>query len=171
MEQLTDKQKNELMKLYQLSECKTAQDKQQTILSEFGILPNPYKFAKLFFKDKVKDKSLICPFCLRIQQLKDFTYAKGFYLCSCGNQMTEKTLSYMFDIFNVETVKTELFAQWVYNYRLNGFFSKICLDIEEITKDNRFQEWNNRLHNFGISYDFWENYKRLKGESAKKELY
>ena len=169
MENLTEKQKKEIMAAYKVSECKTAQDKLQTILTENGILPNPHKYAKLFFKDKVKNKSLICPFCLNIQQLEDFTYSKGFYLCRCGNNLTEKTLSYMFDIFNVETVKTDLFAQWVYNYRLNGFFSKICLDTEELTKDLRFNEWCSRLHNLGISYDFWENYKRLKGETPKEK--
>jgi hypothetical protein len=46
------------------------------------------------------------------------------------------------------------FAQWVYNYRLNGFFDKID-----------FANWNKQLKLNGISTEFWEEYRKYKGES------
>jgi hypothetical protein len=154
MEKYTEKEKKEMMKQYELHNSITANDIYQSILTENGILPNPNKFAKEFFKDKVKNKMLICPFCLTPQYLSQFSFDRGYYKCpKCKSRTTEKTLSLMFDIFNFPKINIDEFAKWVFGYRVNGFFQKV-----------NFQEWNKKLHDLGVSYDFWDYYKKLKGE-------
>jgi hypothetical protein len=50
------------------------------------------------------------------------------------------------------------FAKWVFEYRLSGFFSKI-----------NFKEWNQKLWELGVSQEFWEEYKLLRGDTTKEE--
>lgn len=101
-------------------------DKMQTRLTENGIEENKFKFAKKMLKDIIKDKTILCPFCLNIFHLKDFYYSQGFYQCkNCKNKMKDTTLKSMFEWFNCEKPQIDKFAQWVYVYRLNGFFQKI----------------------------------------------
>jgi cupin superfamily acireductone dioxygenase involved in methionine salvage len=66
--------------------------------------------------------------------------------------MKVKTILFIQDCSNQE------YAQWVYNYRLSGFFSKI-----------NFEKWNKKLKDLGIAYEFWEEYKKLKGEENQEE--
>lgn len=130
-------------------------DKLQTRLSENGIIPNNFKFATVTLQDKTKGKMLMCPFCLIPHFLTEYTYNKGFYECkSCKNRITDKTLLKMYSFFTEnEKIQTEEYARWVFDYRMNGFFQKIT-----------FKDFNERLKELNISYEFWDFYKKLKGE-------
>lgn len=136
-------------------------DKLQTRLTANGVEPNSFKFAQKRLTDIIKDKNVLCPFCLSIFYLKDFSYSQGLYKCKhCSNKMRDKTLELMFKWFNCENPKIAEFAQWVYGYRLNGFFQKII-----------FKEWSGKLYTLGFSKEFWENYRRIKGEDKSRDDY
>jgi hypothetical protein len=124
-------------------------DEQQMVLNPDGsISKNPLKCAKKI--DNTDYTILVfCPFCLEQISLWKFKLVIGFRICpNCQNKMLLKTLT--------TDMSAESFAQWVYNYRLNGFFSKIFPD---------FETWNKKLYALGLSHDFWEEYKKLKGEN------
>jgi hypothetical protein len=155
MTEYTDKEKAEIFRKYKVSELKTAQDKLQTILTENGIAPNPHKYAKIFFIDKVKDSFIFCPFCLKASQYSNYKIVTGFYECPfCKNKMSEKTLDMAFDVFTSGNLTPIDFAKWVYGYRLNGFFKKID-----------FTEWSKKLKELEIALEFWDEYHKLKGEN------
>jgi len=142
-------------------EEKALYDKLQTRLGADCIpVPNSFKFAKLFLEDKIKNRMIMCPFCLNSSYLTQMNIDHGLYQCNyCKNRMSDKTILLIFDIFNSEkTIKTNEFAVWVFGYRMNGFFQKI-----------KFQEWTKKLYDLGISYDFWEKYKQLKGEYQQEK--
>lgn len=122
--------------------------------SDLSITKNNFKFAKKEF-DKKFDDIVLCSFCLSYYTLDKFPIRKGLRVCpNCSTQLKASTLC---DIDNLEK-----FVKFVFDYRYNGFWSKICLDIPK--KELRFNEWNNRLFKLGISKFFWDNYKRMKGE-------
>lgn len=139
------------------SEQKIKSDILQTFFSNNGkIEKNKRKFATLELKDLIKDKNLICPFCLQIGKLNKFPFSKGLFKCTnCQNKMTRKTLKNMFDWFNSGyDIDVIAYAKWVYEYRLNGFWQKII----------SFEQFNKRLYEEKILRQFWDEYKRLKGE-------
>jgi hypothetical protein len=92
----------------------------------------------------------ICPFCL--EESNKFTIeSHGLIKCSnCKVEMKIKTLLFVKDCSNSE------YARWVFEYRLSGFFSKI-----------NFEKWNKKLKELGISYEFWETYKKLRGDNLE----
>ena len=93
----------------------------------------------------------ICPFCLENSN-KFIIENKGLIKCpNCSNFMKLKTLLFIKDCSNSE------YAQWVFDYRLSGFFKKI-----------NFELWIKKMHELGMSCEFWEKYKELKGESEKE---
>ena len=93
----------------------------------------------------------ICPFCLENSN-KFIIENKGLIKCpNCSNFMKLKTLLFIKDCSNFE------YAQWVFDYRLSGFFKKI-----------NFELWIKKMHELGMSCEFWEKYKELKGESEKE---
>ena len=94
----------------------------------------------------------ICPFCLETSN-KFIIENKGLIKCpNCSNLMKMKTLLFVKDCSN------EDYAKWVFNYRLSGFFKKI-----------NFEKWTAKMHELGMSHEFWEEYKKLKGENEKEE--
>jgi hypothetical protein len=130
-------------------------DKQQTRLTPTGIKQNVQSYA-ITIQTLNPDKLLMCPFCLTPDKSKAFYIKttkkqidKRLGQCpQCKNKIMWKTL------YAYPKWTTEQFADWVYAYRLSGFFRKI-----------NFQQWNQRLRQMDISYDFWKEYKRLKGEN------
>jgi hypothetical protein len=58
----------------------------------------------------------------------------------------------------IQSCSNEEYAKWVFDYRLCGFFHKIK------SGNNSFEKWNKKMKELGISYEFWEKYKQLKGE-------
>ena len=100
----------------------------------------------------------ICPFCLETSN-KFIIKNKGLIECSnCLIDMRIKTLLFVKDCTNQE------YAKWVFDYRLSGFFTKLK------SGNNSFEKWNQKLKDLGISYEFWKEYKKLKGEyEAEKD--
>lgn len=128
-------------------------DKNQTKLTNTGCTPNTFRFAEKVISIKYNE-NLICPFCLNIEIFGHFIKKrKNIFECPhCKNQMLKKTLD------KIRKMNMSEFAKWVDDYSLSGFFSKI-----------NFESWNQKLYNLGLSYDFWEEYKRLKEELTTQE--
>ncbi len=94
----------------------------------------------------------ICPFCLETSN-KFIIENKGLIKCSnCSNFMRLKTLLFVKDCTNQE------YAKWVFEYRLSGFFKKVNFDL-----------WTKKMKELNISYEFWEEYRKLKGEDSDFE--
>jgi len=105
-----------------------------------------------------KSNYWICPFCLVTSN--NFTIEnKGIVVCqNCLIGMKMKTLLFIKDCSN------EAYARWVYEYRLSGFFKKLK------SGNNSFEKWIEKMKELGISYEFWEEYKKLKADYNKTEL-
>lgn len=142
---------------------KVKEDINQTFLNpDLSLSRNKYILAKDEPKLKYND-IVLCPFCLTSNKLSEFLVRKGLRVCSkCGSQLKLSTLA---KINNLDR-----FVKFVFDYRLNGFWDKICLDISATTKDSRFKEWNQRLFNLGISEIFWIKYKVLRGDNDNEDL-
>jgi hypothetical protein len=98
----------------------------------------------------------ICPFCLETSN-KFIIENKGLIKCpNCLISMKMKTLLFIKDCSNEE------YARWVYEYRLSGFFFKLK------SGNNSFEKWNKKMKELGFSYEFWDEYKRLKGEDIEE---
>jgi len=113
------------------------------------IKPRDDEITLQMLQSRVK---YMCPFCLHTDYLKAFMIPKkkGWSVrmaqCpECGNKMRMKTL--------LAEWTPEQFAEWVYNYRLSGFWGKCP-----------FEKFNKRLKDIGWSERFWRRYKELKGE-------
>src|SRR3990172_2088688 len=108
---------------YKIQE-KMREDKEQMILNpDMSISINPSKYNSKTEKAEY-DKIVFCPFCLNFTQLWRFKFKHGFRICpNCLNSMTLKTL--------ITNMTTEQFAQWVFDYRFSGFWSKIYPNFEE----------------------------------------
>lgn len=141
---------------------KIIEDAQQCLLNpDLSIKKNDKPYAKNQAKAEF-DTIVMCPFCLKSYQLGFFPIKKGLRVCpNCNAQLRATTLT--------EITNLDKFVEFVFNYRFNGFWSKICLEIKPITKDTRFNEWYKRLRDLGLSFEFWEKYKLLKGDYDKNE--
>lgn len=135
--------------------------KQYKLNPDLSISKNNFKFAEKKNDMKYND-IVLCPFCLMSYELGKFELRKGLRVCPCCSSKLK--LSTLAEIDNFDK-----FVQFVFNYRLNGFWNKICLDVPQTNPDARFNAWNSRLKSLGLSYDFWENYKRLKGDFGNDE--
>jgi hypothetical protein len=94
----------------------------------------------------------ICPFCLETSN-KFTVESHGLVKCNnCSVEMKVKTLLFVKECSNQD------YARWVFEYRLSGFFKKI-----------NFEKWNKKMKELGISYEFWEEYKKLRGDIEEKE--
>jgi transcription elongation factor Elf1 len=134
------------------------EDAQQMFLNpDLSITKNTYKSAKQQFKTEF-DMIVLCPFCLSSYELGKFPLRKGLRVCpKCGLSLKTSTLT--------EITNLDRFVKFVFDYRFNGFWDKICTDIPLINKDSRFNEWNKRIYCLGLSQEFWEKYKTLKGDN------
>ena len=99
----------------------------------------------------------ICPFCL--ENSNNFIIEnKGLIKCpNCLINMKMKTLLFIKDCSNEEYVR------WVFDYRLSGFFSKLK------SGNNSFEKWTQKMKELGISYEFWDEYKKLKGDYNEEQ--
>lgn len=98
----------------------------------------------------------MCPFCLTTMELFKFRFEKGLRVCPvCTNQLRLDTL--------IKIQSIEEFVKFVFNYRFSGFWNKINYQIKD--RDKAFDWFNIRLHDLGLSHDFWEKYKQLRGDS------
>lgn len=146
-----------VFKLDWKTQQKMREDAKQFILNpDLSITEN--KSLSIIEKgDKKFNDVVLCPFCLNSNELGNFYFRKGFRVCpNCSANLKLSTLS--------EITNLDKFVKFVFNYRFNGFWSKICLDVKPITSETRFKTWNNRLYLLGLSFDFWEKYKNLRGD-------
>jgi hypothetical protein len=138
---------------------KLKHDSKQWILRDGSILPNDFKFAIIDFPFETTE-FLICPFCLsKSQPSKYLLREKNRYNAKCPickNGVLFKTL------FSMLKWTPKQFADFVFGYRLSGFWGKI---------QPSFKEWNNRLYalGFGFGIEFWNRNKELKGEEIDNE--
>lgn len=118
------------------------------------LVKNNMSFAEIPITDLLKfEKIWFCPFCLT--ESNKFIQDRQFIKCNnCNNLMTKKTLLF------IKNCSNEEFAKWVYNYRQSGFFQGF---FQKIKPD--FKTWLQKLYELGISYEFWETYKKLKGDN------
>jgi hypothetical protein len=126
-------------------------DIKQCILNPDGsVSKNPRKYAKQIIE---KDFTLVvmCPFCLNTTELWRFNFIRGLRRCpNCLNQMRLETL--------IKIKSLTEFVKFVFNYRLEGFWNKVYPS---------FDEWNKKLYGLHLNREFWEEYKKLKGDSNK----
>ena len=97
-----------------------------------------------------------CVFCLYTTKLQKFfkTDAKGRTIAlvecpECHNKMRLKTL--------LTDMTPQEYAKFVYGYRLSGFWQKCP-----------FAKFNQRLMALGVSREFWNEYKKLKGKDTEQ---
>lgn len=136
------------------------EDIKQTFLNpDLSISKNKHITARK--QNDIKyDDIVLCPFCLMSYELEKFAVRKGLRVCPCcGAKLKLSTLAEINDLHR--------FVEFVFNYRLNGFWNKVCLDIEQKTPNTRFNMWNTRLKYLGLNYDFWEQYKAMHGDSPE----
>lgn len=132
---------------------KARDDKMQTIFSPWGEVEPRHKpkVEAIFTGDM--NMMVACPFCLNSGRLQIFLVStkKGISQSNaecpeCHNGMKMKSLT--------ADWTPEQYADWVYAYRLSGFWQKCP-----------FATWKKRLKNSGIAGQFWERYKALKGDT------
>jgi transcription elongation factor Elf1 len=129
-------------------------DSLQTIFDVQGIIrrkPKPLKRRPLDIQETVN-----CPFCLYEGQLRLFLIStkKGLSIREAKCPECKNTM-YM-DTLTAERTITE-YALWVFQYAKSGFFKKIP-----------FQTWAMRLKILGVSQDFWDAYKRYRGDNDEE---
>ncbi len=137
-------------KMYKIRQ-RLIEDKEQTQLTISGCVTNPYRYATKEIQIKYEDK-VLCPFCLSYDIFGHFERVrKQLFKCPiCKNQIMLKTLD------RVRKMNSKDFADWVFGYRLTGFWNKVYPDVKQ---------WFGKLYNF--SYDFYSDfrieYNKLKG--------
>jgi transcription elongation factor Elf1 len=126
-------------------------DKKQLKFGTWGeVEPTHKESAKITFTGDVK-MLVSCPFCLYNDKLQNFLIStkKGISQSNaecpdCHKGMRMKSLTADWN--------AEQYADWVYAYRLSGFWSKCP-----------FGTWKKRLNQMGWAKSFWDRYKQLKG--------
>lgn len=116
-------------------------DKKQTKFKENGL--TDIEEVMINF-----NKIYLCPFCLYKGKYGTFltSIRQDLVKCpECDNSILVETL--------VKEMTVKEFARWVYRYSFSGFWQK-C----------NFKIFNKRLMFMGIAREFWDEYKRLKGE-------
>ena len=154
-------------------QAKCSEDKQQmlfcsTASPDVFLKVNPSKFATITEKGIDPFLNTRCPFCLSYLRLTKFLvshydrkgkskgYDRGKGKCpQCSQGMQLKTLMSMRTWLSATSPEegVKKFAAWVWEYRRSGFFKKI-----------KFAQFNSMLQSMGWSRDFWDEYKRLKGD-------
>jgi len=134
----------------------TKDDKSQMVLCSSGIKANPNIVAVAHEYILPLDKKVSCPFCLGLSEFRKFLVSNKAgisrtmgecQLCGEGMQLRSIALLAKGDAAS--------YAKWVFIYR--GFWKKI-----------KFNQWKGRLELIGWTQEFWDEYKRLKGEREKE---
>ena len=132
-------------------------DESQTVLShslkpDQRVTPPKVQVVTEFFNPKY-----LCPFCLHEGPMSDYEFktpkgkvSKRKRCPECNNSMIERTLT------SEMTVKE--FASFVFGYSVDGFWKKV-----------NYSKFCERLRKLGISYEFWQEYKKLKGKGVLEE--
>jgi len=161
---------------YTISE-KMRYDKRQTLLTENGITGNDKSYAVRSNSYTIFDcRKVLCPFCLSYNQINKFlimntgkstknTINKLLGKCpNCQNSLQLITLD------SLSSMSVHDFAFWVYEYRLNGFWSKVVRGhIKGSSEAEKyFKEWSKKANLLSDSVhdkmNFWDWYKIFKGD-------
>jgi hypothetical protein len=141
-----------------LRQERAKQDLQQQIFAAGAIKENPHRWATFTEKGLDPYKYVTCPFCLGFNPLRLFLISnkKGYNRhhgrCPlCKQQMKLQTL------FKAMT-SPEQYAVFAYPYAKMGFWQKVPFDT-----------WKKRLGMMGWTERFWNEYKRLRGDSPDAE--
>jgi hypothetical protein len=136
-------------------------DKEQTVFfkdatGETNFKGNPRTWATFTERGIDPFKDVTCPFCLGLNKLRLFListkkgYDRGRGKCPlCDQGIKLQTL------INMSSWTPEQYAAFVFDYRRSGFWQKI-----------QFSTWKKRLGMMGWTRQFWDEYKKLKGESS-----
>lgn len=141
---------------FQRQESIKNEKEQLMFTSGGGLKPNPNIVAVSHDFSLPMSKKISCPFCLGLSEFRLFLVStkagisRSMGHCPlCDQGMQLRSLVHM----DKSTAKE--YAGWVFRYR--GFFKKI-----------KFNEWKGRLKIMGWTQEFWDEYKRLKGEREKE---
>jgi len=135
-------------------------DKWQTMFDKGYIVAN-FRTGTVeeFFLNS--ERQFICPFCLTPNtQPKFLLKEKNHYMAKCPECKQNVHFKTLFSIMKMDNGLQ--FADFVFGYRLSGFWDKIKPD---------FKEWNNRLYSLALGFgtEFWNRYKELKGDETNEE--
>lgn len=128
--------------------------------STFGSSGQVQKKAGVKIERKVlnMNKPVFCPFCLEGDYLKNFLVStkKGLSTskAQCPHCQSGMLLRTVLRKWTVEE-----YADWVFAYRVSGFWQKI-----------NFEKWSKNLEIKGWARDFWDRYKALKGEAEEERM-
>jgi hypothetical protein len=144
-----------------LRQERAKQDLQQYVLAEGAIKENPHRWATFTEKGLDPYKDVTCPFCLSLNPLRLFListkkgYDRGNGKCPlCQYKMKLQTL------LKVMT-SPEQYATFGFTYPAWRFWER--------TKKAGFETWKKRLAIMDWTDRFWNEYKRLRGDSPDAE--
>lgn len=136
---------------------KVKRDKEQMMFSFSGSLKsNPNIVVVAHTTVLPLEKQVSCPFCLGLSDFRKFLVSNKQGISTsmgkcrlCGQGMFLRSLKLMSETNAVG------YTRWVFAYK--GFWKKI-----------NFHVWKGRLQLIGWTQEFWDEYKRLKGEAQKE---
>ena len=132
-------------------------DKAQTVmnLSSKTVVEQRKEVVRTVYE--FTDVTYLCPFCLHEGHIAQFEFktpkgkiSKMAKCPECHNKMRKQTLT--------EPMTPRQYASFIFFYALSGFWKKV-----------NFRQFNERLRALGISYEFWQEYKKLKGKGYVAE--
>ncbi len=136
-------------------EQQALRDKQQLQIDTLKPMSNPLAEKQV----DLKQQTAICPFCLFTNDLSKFLYScgSGFHkrlgVCpECKHKSELRTL------VTIPTMTPQEYAQFVFDYRLSGFWEK-C----------NFKVWRERLDSEPEqARKFWNRYYDLRGDYTEE---
>ena len=127
-------------------------DESQTVLSHSLTPEKRITPPKMQTKIEWLNPTYLCPFCLHEGPMSDYEFktpkgkiSKRKRCPECNNTMLERSLT--------QEMTVKEYALFVFFYSLSGFWKKV-----------KFGQFCERLRKLGISYEFWQEYKKLKGK-------
>lgn len=129
------------------------EDTQQAIFADGQVKLRPRSTVKV----TAHSKTAMCPFCFHAESLDKFAVStkKGFHrslgCCPACNKQSQ--------LRNLTAAWTpEGFAEWVYDYRADGFWRKVT-----------WPWFKAGLKRLGWTDRFWTKYKTLRGTSSEED--
>lgn len=138
-------------KIYKMRE-KAQDDKLQARISAKGeILPTKAQTLQETFTTNL-NMQVNCPFCLCKEKLQKFLVSTAKGISQSRAECPECHITMRMSSLTAE-MTPEQYARWVFDYRANGFWQK-C----------KYAVWKKRLVEYGWASQFWEMYKKLRGQ-------
>ncbi len=142
-----------------IRQSKSFDDRQQIKFDKDGKWIKPAEVEIVQFTAVNCNELVACPFCLYKAKLSAFFISTKTGISQanakcpeCHNGMRMKSLW--------NDMGASQYAEWVFNYRLSGFWQKCP-----------FAVWKKRLKEIGWSTAFWARYRELKGVEAADSMF